>query len=216
MQSDLFIIGTMGQAKESAQLARCLDPEAKKWHHIHYVTNDKSLLGQMRPFGQIDTMDDELIGHQSPIDVVIGVGQPLLRQRIVESLRVNSRIRFPNLIHPRVEIDLDLVRIGIGNMITQGVVLTCDTSIGNFNLLNWNVTVGHDSEIGSYNVINPGSSISGGVKLGDGCLIGTGARILEGLQIGDRTIIGAGAVLTRSIEVSGGVFVGIPACEKHR
>jgi sugar O-acyltransferase (sialic acid O-acetyltransferase NeuD family) len=210
--TDLYIVGTRGLAKEAAQLARRLDPEGSRWPCIHYVTADPSELGQPRPFGVIDTLDEALTHPGAAVDVVIGIGQPLLRRRIAISLRTLPHLSFPNLLHPRVELDPKLVRIGIGNMIAQGVVLTCDIELGDFNLLNWNVTVGHDCRIGSYNVINPGSSVSGNVTVGDACLIGTGARILETLRVADDLVLGAGAVLTRSIDVANtGTYVGVPA-----
>lgn len=211
MPLELFIVGTQGLAKEVAQLARRIDPDGQTWSVIRYVTNDKSLIGTGLLFGLIDTLDDSLRKMDRPADVVIGIGYPRLRRRVVTELRANAWLRFPNLIHPRVEFDPELVRVGEGNMITQGVVLTCDIAFGDFNLLNWNVTVGHDCRIGSYNVINPSSSVSGNVTIGDACLIGTGARILEGRQVADETTLGAGAVLTTSIMTSGGTYVGVPA-----
>ena len=211
MASDLYIVGTRGLAKEAAQLVRRLDPDGTRWPHIHYVTNDNTELGQARPFGVVDTLDYALWAPSRPADVIVGIGHPALRRRVATSLRVLPHLRFPNLIHPGVELDPALVTLGVGNMITQGVVLTCDITLGDFNLLNWNVTVGHDCRVGSYNVINPGSSVSGNVTLGDACLVGTGARILEGLQVADGIMLGAGAVLTRSIDSVGGTYVGIPA-----
>ena len=211
MPTELFIVGTQGLAKEAAQLARRIDAAARTWSTIHYVTNEPSQLGERRPFGSIDTLDEMLRERKEPADVVIGIGYPHLRQRIAVALAANPNLDFPNLVHPNVEVDPGLVRLGRGNMITRGVVLTCDIELGSFNLLNWNVTVGHDCRIGSYNVINPGSSVSGNVTVGDACLIGTGARILEGLRLADEVTLGAGAVLTRSIKASAGTYVGVPA-----
>ncbi len=210
MTRELLIIGTSGLAKEAAQLARRIDINYDRWTTISYITNDKSRLGEQLPFGKISKLDIELKNIDSPVDVVIGVGYPKDRERIVKHLTDNPNLCFPNLIHPDVEIDFELVIIGKGNMITKGVVLTCNITIGDFNLVNWNSTIGHDTEIGNFNVINPGSSLSGGVKLGDACLIGTGARILENLSINSNVVIGAGAVVTKAI-LNSGVYIGIPA-----
>ncbi len=210
-KNELYIIGTRGLAKEIALLARSIDPGASIWPCIHYVAQDAAELGQERPFGLVDTLDDALADPKTKADVAIGVGHPSLRRRIAISLRQYPHLGFPNLIHPRVEIDPTLVKLGIGNAITQGVILTCDIQLEDFNLLNLNTTIGHDCRVGSYNVINPGCSISGNVVMGDACLIGTGARILEGRQIADDTTLGAGAVLTRTIMEPGCTYVGIPA-----
>lgn len=211
MASDLYIIGTSGLAKEVALLARRIDPGAKRWRCIHYVTNDAAELGLARPFGVVDTLDDALLVMNEDVDVVIGVGHAGQRKKIATVLQGAGNLNFPNLVHPRVELDLTLVSMGVGNIVTQGVVLTCDIVLGNYNLLNWNVTIGHDCRVGSFNVINPASSISGNVVIGDACLVGTGARILEGCSISSGVTIGAGAVLTRSINTVGGTYVGIPA-----
>lgn len=210
MPSELFIVGTGGLAKECAQLARQIDPDCQRWRAITYVTNDESLLGGSLPFGCVSMLDDHLQTIETKADVVIGIGQPNLKWIICQKFSKNSRLSFPNLIHPTVEIDPNLVKMGYGNILTKGVVMTCGIQIGNFNLFNWNSTVGHDANVGHYNVINPGSSVSGRVKIGDSCLIGTGARIIEDIEICSNVCIGAGAVVIRSIERAG-VYVGIPA-----
>jgi sugar O-acyltransferase (sialic acid O-acetyltransferase NeuD family) len=210
MSSELYIVGTGGLAKECAQLARQIDSVCERWHAIKYVTHDDAILGTTLPFGCISMLDHELHAKESKVDVVIGIGHPQLKQKICQDFLKNPSLSYPNLIHPSVDIDSNFVNMGCGNIVTKGVIMTCDIKIGNFNLFNWNCTIGHDSEIGNYNVINPGSSVSGRVKIGDSCLIGTGARIIENINIGSNIQIGAGAVMTRS-SVLAGVYVGIPA-----
>jgi sugar O-acyltransferase (sialic acid O-acetyltransferase NeuD family) len=207
---ELFILGTGGFAKEVGQLARKIDPQSKRWKKYIYVTRSPHNLGDQLPYGSIELMDEELLEIDREVDVVIATGYPYLRKNIALKFITNQAISFPNLIHPAVEIDAVFVNIGHGNIITQGVVVTCDINISNFNIFNWNVTIGHDTSIGSYNVINPGASVSGNVKVEDECLIGTGARILENLSISSGAIIGAGAVVVRSIEFPG-TYTGIPA-----
>jgi sugar O-acyltransferase (sialic acid O-acetyltransferase NeuD family) len=207
---DLVIIGTGGLAKEMGQLARQIDPSAKRWRRICYCANDASRKGLRMPYGTVSYIDEEIIVDSDPFDVVLGVGFPWLREKLGLLLAKNSCLHFPNLIHPSVMLDKDMVRLGEGNVITQGCVLTCDISIADFNLLNWNSTIGHDARIGSFNVINPAVSISGHVQIGNACLIGTGARIIEKLELASNTVIGAGAVVTHSI-LNAGVYVGVPA-----
>ncbi|MCY7363399.1 MAG: hypothetical protein LH629_15230, partial [Ignavibacteria bacterium] len=74
-------------------------------------------------------------------EVVIGIGDPLKRRKVVESLPVETV--YGNIIHPTVVIS-EWVEISEGTIITAGCVLTCDIKIGkhaHFNLLS---TVGHD------------------------------------------------------------------------
>lgn len=211
MANDLIIVGTSGQAKESAQLARSIDPNCVRWGRISFVTDGSMALGTTLPFGVVRYVDAEIMRMDMSVDVVIGIGHPRIRQRIAHQLSRNRSLTFPNLIHPNVEIDQQYVSIGRGNIIANGAILTCDITIGDFNLLNWNVTVGHDACLGSYNVVNPGSNISGGVHLGNMCLLGTGCQVLEGVHIANGTTIGAGGVVLRDILSENLVHVGIPA-----
>lgn len=210
MTAELLIIGSSGLAKEAGQLARQVDSRRERWGSISYVAEDPQVLGMAMPHGEVRYTDSDLAGFRNAVDVVIGVGHPVPRQRIAQWLVANSLFRFPNLVHPGVEIDAAFVALGRGNVICKGAVLTCDIVIGDFNWLNLNVTVGHDARIDSYCVVNPGANISGKVHLADGCFLGTGCQVLEGLSIPASTVVGAGAVVTRSIEIPG-TYVGAPA-----
>lgn len=206
----LFILGTGGLAKEAAQLARRIDSVGERWPMLAYVSQHRQTVGAHLPHGNVEYADDEFFGLDQQCDVLIAIGNPAPRKRLAERAMRNEHFAFPNLVHPGVEIDTAVVRLGMGNMICKGVVMTCDIAIGDFNLLNWNVTVGHDATIGSFNVINPSSNISGNTRIGDACLVGSGAQILERLVVASQTTVGAGAVVTSSIQTAG-VYVGVPA-----
>jgi sugar O-acyltransferase (sialic acid O-acetyltransferase NeuD family) len=212
MQPDreLLIFGTGGLAKETAQLARRIDPLGRRWKTVSYVAQSIEAIGSTLPFGAVRWLDEQVLLRTEPCDVAIGVGSPGARSVLAEALQKNPNLDFPNLVHPTVELDPDFVRLGRGNLITKGVVMTCDIALGSFNVLGWNVTIGHDATVGSHNVFNPGSNISGNTSIGDACLFGTGCQVLERLRIVSGVTIGAGAVVTRSIS-DGGTYVGVPA-----
>lgn len=210
MQAELIIVGTGGMAREAAQLARQMDPAATRWPSISFVAEDESQLGQRWGYGEVRLTDAMLLNRNVPAEVVIGIGHPKIRHRIAQRLAAHSQLAFPNLIHPSVDIDPTCVSLGRGNIVTKGVVMTCDIVIGDFNLFNWNTTVGHDVRIGSYNVINPGCNLSGFVVLDDDCLLGTGTQVLEHRCISSGIVVGAGAVVTRSL-TRAGTYVGVPA-----
>ncbi len=210
MPNVLLIIGTSGLAREAAQLARQIDPNATRWPNISFVTEDATELGRRFTYGEVRLTDDMLNAYGEPVDVVIGIGHPKLRREIAQRLSTLLQFDFPNLIHPSVAIDSSCVSLGRGNIVTKGVVMTCDIEIGDFNILNWNVTIGHDVTVGSYNVINPGSNLSGHVAVADACLIGTGTQVLERRSIAADVVVGAGAVVTRSL-TKPGTYAGVPA-----
>ena len=211
MVRELLIIGTSGLAHEVAQLARQIDPKCERWDQVSFVANNADELGKSSTYGSVRYLDSDLTSRQLSSDVVIGIGHPKMRRKVAERLQDITSLSFPNLIHPTVLIDESCVNIGRGNMITIGVVMTCDITIGDFNLVNWNVTIGHDTSIGSYNVLNPGSNVSGWVSIGDACLLGTGCQILENRSVANEITVGAGAVVTRSLLSTGATYVGIPA-----
>ena len=210
MALDLLIVGDSGLAKETAQLARQIDPSAARWQLISYVGEKKRDLGKAMAYGKVGYADDQLANMDHHVDVALGVGYPGARARLAQRFVMNPYLSFPNLLHPKVEIDDRYVTLGRGNMVCKGAVITCDILLGDFNLLNWNVTVGHDTSIGSFCVLNPSTNVSGNVHIGDGCFLGTGCQVLEGLTVGAGVVIGAGAVVTRSIHVPG-TYVGVPA-----
>jgi sugar O-acyltransferase (sialic acid O-acetyltransferase NeuD family) len=209
-KNELVIVGIGGQAKEIAQLARQMDPQATRWETISYVTENKELLGRELPYGKISYLDDDVLRLNQLTDIVIGAGLPHVRQRMHSLLQTNNFFCYPNIISPDSRLDMKYIQLGKGNVIAKGAALTCDIVIGDFNLLNTNSTIGHDSVLRNFNTINPGANVSGNVHIDDQCLIGTGAQILQGLHITSGTTIGAGGVVTRSINVPG-TYVGIPA-----
>jgi sugar O-acyltransferase (sialic acid O-acetyltransferase NeuD family) len=148
---------------------------------------------------------------QENLRVVIGIGNPQIKRKIVEQLALNCGLNYPNLIHPHARLHArSFIQIGKGNVITDGCILTTNISLGNFNLINLNTTIGHDAVIGNYCSIMPGVNISGGAHLKDRVYIGTGATLIKSTVLGINSLIGAGAVVHTDVP-SESTFVGIPA-----
>lgn len=211
MSRTLYVIGTSGFAKEVAQLAHDINEAGpRRWQAIEYLAEHEADIGRPMPFGAVTATDAVLAGLATEADVAIGIGRPGVRRAIAARLRALPRVGLPNLVHPHAAVHTDYVRLGVGNVITRGVVFTCDIRVGDFNVFNLNSTLGHDAVVGSYNVVNPGCNLSGGITLGDACLLGTGSQVLEGLGIASESVIGAGALVARSIDTAG-VYVGVPA-----
>jgi sugar O-acyltransferase (sialic acid O-acetyltransferase NeuD family) len=144
------------------------------------------------------------------IDVVVAVGDPHVKARIVAGID-NPHVQFPVIIHPKAVLQSrDTIVIGAGTVICAGVVITTDVIIGRHVLLNLNVTIGHDARIGDYSSVMPGVNLAGSVHLEERVLIGSGANVKNGIRIGAASRVGMGAVVTRSVE-PGLTVVGIPA-----
>ncbi|PZP27309.1 MAG: hypothetical protein DI603_22340 [Roseateles depolymerans] len=210
MNRKLFVIGTGGFAKEVAQLAATIQAANATWSSIEYLCESPNDISISMPFGSVVGTDKLLESLDTDADFVIGIGNPSVRRKIAARLSANIRLHAPNLIHPRADIDVTQVRLGVGNIITSGTVFTCAIEIGDHNVFNLNSTVGHDCHIGSFNVINPGCCLSGHTTLGDACLLGTGCQVLEGLSIASNSTVGGGALVAKSIK-DAGTYVGVPA-----
>lgn len=212
MRKKLYIVGSGGLARETAQLCWQINELEELWDIQGYVSGSQKEVGETVGGLPVVGTDEFLMNLPFEADVLIGIGSASLKRKIFDSvLSKNPRLFFPNVIHPSATIDRSSVRLGRGNIVSAGCRFTCDIQIGDFNLFNLNTTVGHDTRIGSYAVINPGVNLSGGIVMGDEVLIGTGAQVLEGLKIASRTTLGSGAVLTKDVPEGGLTYVGIPA-----
>ncbi len=203
----IVIIGSSGFAKEVAFLIEEINKVNQEWQLLGFIDSEPQNL-----HGSYQVINDDagLATTNSPLHVAIGIGDPVLINKLYNRFKTNKHLIFPNLIHPSVIGDWDNIKIGEGNILTAGVTMTTDISIGNCNIFNLNCTVGHDCTIGNYNVFNPTVNLSGGLIIENSILIGTGAQVLQYKKICSNTILGAGAVLTKDI-LESGVFVGSPA-----
>jgi sugar O-acyltransferase (sialic acid O-acetyltransferase NeuD family) len=216
MRRDILILGTRGQARETALVLEYVNAREHRWRFLGFVSESSDEVGRDLGMGRVLGDDAWLLGGDLTADLVIGIGYPAVRAAIAARyLERGDRFAFPNLIHPVATLDPRHVTLGRGNLITAGVAMTCDIRIGDFNLFNQHVTVGHDAVIGSFNVINPGANVSGGVHIGDRVLAGTGSQVLENLVVGDGATIGAGAMVRANV-APGDTVVGVPARSLNR
>ncbi len=212
----LVIFGSGGIARETAFLIEEINlRRPNQFLILGFVESDTTKIGERFGPYRVLCSDDTfpIFSKTFPrLGVVFPFGNPGIKRKVAEKININqfTDLVFPNLIHPDVTFQQYSCEIGIGNIITFGVRLTVNVTLGNFNLINLNTTVGHDTIIGNYNVINPLSAISGGVTINDEVLVGTGAKILQNLTVNSKVKIGAGAVVTKSV-LEGEIVVGIPA-----
>ena len=199
---NIVIVGKGGFGREVEWLIERINSVNPTWNVLGYIDNnlsDEGVIGD----------DDFIINYEDELHVAIAIGNSKAREKIYNKYIVNPNIKYPNLIDPSVLFSSS-VKIGIGNIICAGTIMTVDISIGNCNIRNLDCTVGHDSTIANFVTINPSVNISGNVRLGKCILIGTGTQIIQGLAIGDNSIVGAGAVVNKNLPHNC-TAVGVPA-----
>ena len=95
-------------------------------------------------------------------------------------------------------------------MISPGVLVMPQATIGRGVMLSTKSSVDHDSVLGDFAHLSAGATVGGKVRIGDESLIALGASVTSGMKIGARTIIGAGSVVVRDIPDDVVAF-GVPA-----
>lgn len=203
----IAIVGAGGFGREVKMLINDINKVENKYEIIGFfddadfdhLINGVPYLGRLSEINKIDY----------PLSIAIGVGDPITKRNIIKHLD-NELLDFPTLIHPSAIIGEDDVKLGKGNIICSGCILTVNINIKDFVTLNLSCTVGHDSSIESYSSFMPGVNISGEVKIEECVYVGTGAKIINSLEIGESTIVGAGAVVSKSLPANC-TAVGIPA-----
>lgn len=184
MQKPIWIYGAGGMGKET------------------YWLIQENLSNQFKVLGFVDDFKTDqlfqilpLVNHIEPnSNTIIAISDSEIRKQIA----TKNKLKYLNIIHSNTAIH-ESIQIGIGNIISKGVVLTVDIKIGNHIIININSTIGHDVILEDFVSIMFGVHISGNVKIGEGTLIGSGAVILPNITIGKWCKIGAGAVVTKNI-----------------
>lgn len=147
----------------------------------------------------------------SPVNLVLAIGNPIIKQQIETRLRPNINISYPVIIHPSaILLSPGTIEIGEGSIITAGCVLTTAIRIGAHVLVNLNSTIGHESVVKDYASIMPGVNLAGNVVVEEAVLIGSGANVLNGVTVGARSKVGAGAVVLDNVPADV-TTVGVPA-----
>ncbi|MEX0995989.1 MAG: acetyltransferase [Flavobacteriaceae bacterium] len=204
----IAIIGAGGFGREVKMLIDQINQVKPTYKIIGFYDDDTSLPKVINGIPFLGTVDD-LISRKQSISIVLGIGIPEIKSKIIKRLR-STDFNFPSLIHPGAIIGEDDVSIGKGTIICAGCILTCNIIIMDFVTLNLCCTVGHDTIIHSFASFMPSVNISGEVVIRENVYVGTGAKIINQLEIGENTIIGAGAVVSKSMPANC-TAVGIPA-----
>lgn len=204
----LVIIGAGGFGREIFWLIDRINQNNICWQVKGFfddaITKGEAI-NQIPVLGKIE----DLRQYREKTGVVCAIGSAVVRKRIIQDLKKNPLLYFPNLIDPSIWSSKDL-KIGEGNIICAGTILTTNITLGNFNIINLSCTIGHDVIIEDFVTVYPGVNLSGNVKIGAESELGTGAKIIQGKKIRSKVIVGAGAVVVKDLTEQG-TYIGVPA-----
>ncbi len=206
---DIAIYGAGGFGREVACLIHKINEKKPIWNLIGFF-DDGIEKGAKNEYGEILGGIHEVNDYPEELSITIAIASPKIVEKIVNNIK-SDRISFPNIISPDVVfLDQQNVKIGKGNIISFGCVISCNVKLENFNIFNWCVTVGHDVIIKNYNAFMPDVKISGEVTIGNKNFFGVNSTVLQQLTIGNDTVIGASSLVLRKTK-DGMTYVGNPA-----
>lgn len=208
----LVIIGAGGFGREVCWLVKRINQTKQFWQVEGFIDDTierGELINRVPVLGNLEDLQQ----CSEKMGVVCAVGSAAIRKKIIVNLKKNQTLYFPNLIDPSVCFSED-IKMGEGNIICAGTILTTNITLGNFNILNLNCTIGHDVIIEDFVTVYPGVNISGKVVIGNESELGTGAKIIQGKKIINKVVVGAGAVITKDITEQG-TYVGVPAKKRE-
>jgi len=213
-RTPVVIFGAGGFAREVLELVNDINADERRYEVLGFLDDRESMWGTSLNDVPILGGIPWLTEQPRPVAVLLGIGSPATKHRVVSRLRGVAG-SFPSLVHPSVVMS-KRVEQGIGTIICAGNIWTTNIRLGDFTTTNLACTVGHDVQLGSWSTIAPGVNVSGNVTIGEGCDVGTGSAIIQGVTIGEWSVVGAGAVVARDVP-SNCTAVGVPAKPiKHR
>lgn len=198
---DIVIIGAGGFGREVQWLIERINESEKektgrgKFNIKGYIDDGVKAGTVVDGYEVLGTIE-YLKSYGEPLSVACAIGNSKTRKKVINKIKDNKNLKFPNLIDPSVK-KSGRIEMGVGNIICADCILTVDIVVSDFCILNLDCTVGHDAELEAYVTLYPSVNISGAVSIGRCTEIGTGSSIIQGISVGDGVIIGAGSVVIR-------------------
>ena len=183
---------------ETIRVINAIKKVNEDFRFLGFVDNDESKWGKMF-FGY------PIFGGMSEVDRLSEEGavfcnlitRDCVTRYETTKLLIENGAKLANLVHPNV--NLEMVRLGVGNYIQESVILQAEVRIGDNSSISMGTTIGHETIIGNSVFIAGGSNLSGKITVEDGVFIGTGATIIPRVKIGRWATIGAGTVIIRDV-----------------
>lgn len=206
--NEIVIYGAGGLGREVAQMLEDLNALEPRWSVLGFLSDDPALQGTRSGDLPVIGSSEWVRTRTQPISVVVAVGSPALKHRLVQRVRC-PLTAFPTIVHPSVTMG-GRVSLGEGTVVGAGAVFTVDIRVGAFVTVGIGCTISHDDVLCDYATLAPGVNVSGAVTVGEGTDVGTGSQVIQGISIGEWSIVGAGAVVCRDLPANV-TAVGVPA-----
>lgn len=204
----LVIVGAGGHGREVLQLVHDINGVKPQWQVLGFVDDAavavaSGSVGGLPWLGSLDWL------RERTCSVVVAIGAPSARRRVVRRLQALGVQAFACLVHPSAILGAR-VRVGDGTIVCAGAVLTTDITLGEHVIVNTAAVVSHDCSLADFATLAPRVTLAGAVSVAEGAEIGAAATVLQGVVVGAWARVGAGACVLKAVTMNETV-VGVPA-----
>lgn len=98
-----------------------------------------------------------------------------------------------------------------GNFVCPGAVIGPGCKLGIGNYMESGTILTHDNIVGSFNFFSTNTICGGFTKIMNNCFLGLHSTLKDNITIADQSLIGSSANVLKSIYCRGGVYIGNPA-----
>jgi acetyltransferase EpsM len=188
----ILILGTYAFAEEVDDLIS----EIPEWRTAGFVENaDRSRCGSTLHGKPIHWVDDlGTVGRGHHLICAIGTTK---RRHYIEQVAPFG-LPFATIVHPSARIS-STSRIGVGSIVSVGVIVAAHAEVGSHVILNRGTMVGHHTRIGSCVTISPGANVAGKCIIEDDCYIAMGSIVLDYRHVGKGSVVAAASLVTRDV-----------------
>lgn len=207
MSSGVVVYGTGGMGREALQLAVDCYAAGGSPVPLGFLDEAPALHGtSINGFPVLG--GSEWLRANPDAAVLVAIGSPAVRRRVVAQLEQVRAFYSPVLVHPSAVVGTGAV-FGAGTLVCARVVVTTNITVGRHAIVNLGCTLSHDVTLGDYATLACGVHLSGNVSVQEGSEIGVGANVIQGRTIGAWSMVGAGAAIVRDVPENATV-VGCP------
>ncbi len=183
----MFLYGASGHGKVIADILTSNGIEIKA-----FIDDNPSLsLFSNKPVYHSLTESDF---HVANDDLIISVGNNLMRKKLADSLKV----KFGKGVHSSAILSQSS-QVGKGSVVMANVTINAGSVVGEHCIINTNASIDHDCIVGDFSHLSPNVALAGNVLVGEGAHLGIGSCVIQGIRIGKWAIIGAGSVIIKNV-----------------
>ena len=193
----LFIYGVGGLGREIFELLETINKIHPKWDIAGFIDDDKTV-GFMSNGIPVVGGKNYLCDLSEPADVVLGIADTKVKEKLYCELKRNELISYPTVIHPTAVVSGSSI-ISEGAVVFNSCFISVNTYIGKMSLMSAGSQLAHDSKLGDFCSVMPSVNISGNVSVGERVYIGVQSAIRQGITVGNDSMIGMGSVVVKNV-----------------